>query len=135
MTTNIFEYAARNKLRFQSVKGPLTAEQLWDVPLRSSDDFNLNTVAKAANKALEESGENFVDTTKTAEHKRREMVMETIKYVIQTKIDEEKAAEKWAANRKERQQLLDILADKQAGKLSELSEKQLQKRIAELEQE
>lgn len=134
MTTNIFEYAARNKLRFQSVKGPLTAEQLWDVPLRSSDDFNLNTVAKAASKALEESGENFVETKKTPDHARREMVMEVVKYVIQTKLDEEKAAEKRAANRREKQQLMDILAEKQQGALSELSEKELKKRIAALEE-
>ena len=45
---NIFEYAARSKIRFQSTKGELTVEQLWDVPLRSRDDFNLNAVAKAA---------------------------------------------------------------------------------------
>lgn len=131
---NIFEYATRNKLRFASTKGDLTIEQLWDVPLRSRDDFNLNYVAKAASKAFKEiSEESFVETKKTPEHTRREMTLEVVKYVIDTKLAEEKAAEERAAKKQEKEKLLKILAEKQEGKLSELSEKELQKRIAALE--
>src|SRR5690348_8078495 len=108
---NIFEYATRNKVRFASVKGELSVEQLWDVPLRSRDDFNLNAVAKAASKALKDvTEENFVETKKTSDHTRREVALEVVKYVIETKITEEKAAEKRAANKLEKQQLLEILA-------------------------
>ena len=132
---NIFEYAARSKIRFQSTKGELTVEQLWDVPLRSRDDFNLNAVAKAANKAWKDiSEESFVETTKTPEHVRRETALEIVKYVIDTKLDEELAAKKRADNKIEKEKLLGILAEKQAGKLSELSEKELQKRIAALDE-
>lgn len=131
---NIFEYATRNKLRFASIRGELTTEQLWDVPLRSRDDFNLNTIAKAANKALKEiSEESFVETTKTAAHTRCEAAMEVVKYVIDVRLTEEETAKKRAANKQEREKLLGILAEKQDGKLSELSEKELQKRIAALE--
>lgn len=131
---NIFEYATRNVLRFASARGALSVEQLWDVPLRSRDDFNLNTIAKTANKALKEiSEESFVETTKTAEHTRREIAMEVVKYVIDTKLTEETAAKNRADKKLEKEKLLGILAEKQAGKLSELSEKELQKRIAALE--
>lgn len=131
---NIFEYATRNKLRFSSIRGELTIEALWDAPLRSRDDFNLNTIAKTANKALKEiSEESFVETTKTAEHTRREAAMEVVKYVIDTKLAEETAATNRTAKKQEKEKLLSILAEKQAGKLSELSEKELQKRIAALE--
>lgn len=131
---NIFEYATRNKLRFTSVRGDLTVEQLWDVPLRSRDDFNLNAVAKAASKAFKEiSEESFVETKRTPEHARREAVLEVVKYVIDVKLAEEKAAETRAEKKQEKEKLLKILAEKQAGKLSELSEKELQKRIAALE--
>lgn len=133
-TQNIFEYATRNKLRFASLRGELSVEQLWDVPLRSRDDFNLNVVAKTANKALKDiSEESFVETKKTPEHTRREMALEIVKYVIEVKVEEERTAEKRATNKKEKEKLLDILAEKQAGKLSELTEKELQKRIAALE--
>jgi hypothetical protein len=137
MAMNIFEYAARNKVRFQSTRGELTLEQLWDVPLRSNgsrDDFNLNAVAKAANKAWKDiSEESFVETAKTPEHVRLETTLEVVKYVIDTKLAEEEVAKKRADNKIEKEKLLAILSEKQAGKLSELSEKELQRRIAALE--
>jgi len=133
MTINIFEYAARNKLRFQSARGELTVEQLWDVPLRSRDGFDLDAVAKAANKAWKEvSEESFVETSKTAAHVRRETSLEVVKYVIDAKLSEEHAAKTRADNRIEKEKLLAILAEKQAGKLSDLSEKELQRRIEAL---
>lgn len=131
---NIFEYATRNKLRFPSIRGELTVEQLWDVPLRARDDFNLNSIAKNVNKAFKDvSEENFVETSKTVEHTRREAALETVKYVIETKIAEEKAAATRAEKRQEKEKLLSILAEKQAGKLSEMSENELKTRIAELD--
>ncbi len=131
---NIFEYAARHKIRFPSIRGELSVEQLWDVPLRSRDDFNLNAVAKVANKALKEvSEESFVETTKTIEHTRREAVMEIVKYVIDAKLAEEEAAKTRATRKQDKEKLLSILAEKQAGKLSELSEREVQRRIAALE--
>lgn len=133
MTMNIFEYATRNKLRFASIRGELSVEQLWDVPLRSTDDFNLNTIAKAANKTLKDSEENFVETAKTAVHTRREMAMEVIRHVIDTKLNEEQAAATRAERKREKEKLLAILAEKQEGKLSALSEKELQNRIRALE--
>jgi len=134
MATNIFEYATRGKVRFQSTRGELTVEQLWDVPLRSRDDFNLNAVAKAANKALKDvSEESFVEHAVTPEHTRREMALLLVKHVIDAKLVEEEDAKKRADNKIEKEKLLAILAEKQDGKLSELSEKELRRRIAALE--
>lgn len=130
---NIFEYATRNKLRFATARGELTTEQLWDVPLRSSDGFNLNAVAKVASKAWKDlSEESFVETAKTPEHTRRETALEVVKYVIEAKLADEAAAKKRSENRAEKEKLLAILAEKQDGKLSALSEKELQRRIAAL---
>lgn len=134
-TNNIFEYATRNKLRFASARGDLTIEQLWDVPLRSGDGFNLNAVAKTASKAWKDlSEESFVETAKTPEHTRRETVLEVVKYVIDAKLAEEAAAKKRAENKVEKEKLLAILAEKQDGKLSALSERELQRRIAALDE-
>jgi hypothetical protein len=131
---NIFEYATRNKLSFTSVRGQLSVEHLWDVPLRSRDDFNLNTIAKAVNKTLREiSEESFVETSKTTEHTRCEVAMDIVKHIINVKLAEEVDAAARVARKQEKEKLLAILAEKQDGKLSELSEKELQKRIAALE--
>jgi hypothetical protein len=135
MSTNIFETATRIKLRFTSPRGDLTVEQLWDVPLRSKDGFDLNALAKTANKAVKEMAEeNFVDTAvKTPEHTRRDLALEIVKHVIETKVTEEEAAKKRAENKIERDKILAILAEKQDGKLSALSEKELLRRIAALD--
>ena len=133
MVTNLFEYATRNKLRFSSVKGELSVEQLWDVPLRSRDDFNLDAVAKVTNRAWKAlTEESFVETEKTPEHTRREVALKVVKYVIDTKLTEEADAKRRAENKVEKEKLLKILAEKQEGKLSDLSEKELQRRIAAL---
>ena len=135
MSTNIFETATRIKLRFTSPRGDLTVEQLWDVPLRSKDGFDLNALAKTANKAVKEMAEeNFVDTAvKTPEHTRRELALEIVKHVIETKVAEEEAAKKRAENKIERDKILGLLAEKQNDKLSALSEKELLRRAAALE--
>lgn len=134
MATDIFEYATRNKIRFASARGELSIEQLWDVPLRSKDDFNLNTVAQTVNRAMKAaSEESFVETARTALHVKLETTLEIVKHVIGVRLAEEEAAKKRAENKADKERLLAILAEKQAGKLSELSEKELQKRIAALE--
>jgi len=135
MTTKIyelFEYATRNKLRFMSVKGELTLEQLWDVPLRSRDDFNLNAVAKVANMAKEAIEVSYVETTKTEANVWLETALEVVKYIIDVKLADEALAKKRAENKIEKEKLLAILAEKQDGKLSALSEAELKKRIAAL---
>lgn len=132
---NMFEFATRNKIRLPSTKGELSVEQLWDVPLRGNGDFNLDNVAKTVNKALKAaSEESFVETaSKSAAQTRLEVSLDVVKYVIQTKLDEEAADKRRAENRKEKARLMEILAEKQDGKLSELSERELKKRIAELD--
>jgi hypothetical protein len=129
-TSNMFEYATRNKIRFASTRGELSTEQLWDVPLRSKDGFDLDAVAKTANKTLKGlTEESFVSTERTPAIDRAELALEIVKHVIGVRLAEEAAAKRRAENRVERERLLAILAEKQAGKLSELSEKELQKRI------
>lgn len=133
---DIFEYALRNKLRFSSSRGDLTVEQLWDVPLRSGDGFNLNAVAKAANEAVKATNEeSFVEPARTPAHVRVETALEVVKYVIETKLAEEDVAKKRAQNKIRKEKLLAVLAEKQDGKLSELSERELKKQIAELDSE
>jgi hypothetical protein len=132
---DIFEYTTRYKLRFTSVRGELSVEQLWDVPLRSRDGFDLDAVAKTANKALKDiSEESFVETKQTPELAKRATILNVVKHVIEAKLADEAAADQRAKNKIEKEKLLAILAEKQAGKLSELSEKEIQRRIAALEE-
>jgi hypothetical protein len=134
MTINPFEYAARYKLRFATMRGDITVEQLWDVPLRSRDDFNLNMVAKTISRALKDATEeSFVEVRRTMFLTALETNLEIVKHIIEVKLKEEELVKKRADNRIEREKLLAILAEKQTGKLSALTEEEIKKRIESLE--
>lgn len=131
--SNLFEYATRNKIRFSSIKGELSVEQLWDVPLRSKDGFDLDAIAKTANKAWKSlTEESFVETKRTVQQSKAETALEIVKYVIDTKLEEEAKAVQRAKNRDEREYLLKVLAEKQLSKLSDMSVADIEKRIKNL---
>jgi hypothetical protein len=131
--SNMFEIATRSKLRFASPRGDLTAEQLWDVPLRSRDDFNLDGIAKAASKALKAvTEESFVDTRANPQQGRMELTLDIVKYVIQTKITEENETTKRADRKAEREKLMAALSKKQDDALDQMSEKDIKKRLEAL---
>jgi len=73
-----------------------------------------------------------VQTERTPAHIELEVKLAIVKFVIASKLDDEAAAKQRAANKTEREKLLKILAEKQDGKLSELSEAQLRRRIEAL---
>ena len=136
MISDIFQYASRNKLRFASVRGEITLENLWDAPLRSRDGFDLNAIAKSANatwKAATE--ENFVETTRTEAHVRLEVALDVIKHVIAAKLDDEATARRRADNKAKKEKLLAVLERKQDERLDSLSMKDIQKQIASLDEE
>lgn len=131
---NMFETASRTKLRFTSLRGDLTTEQLWDVPLRSRDGFDLDAVAKEANKRLKAmTEESFVSPAKSSASDKAELALEIVKRVISIKLAEEEAAATRASNRQKKERLLQILAEKQAGALSALSEQEIQNQIKALD--
>ena len=127
----MFEQATREKLRFMSSKGDITVEQLWDVPLRANQGFNLDAIARSHSKAVElASEESFVDEVKSSPGKTRaKLAFSIVKHVIDVKLMEEQASERRASNKQEREKLLAILAEKQEGKLTKLSEEELKRRI------
>lgn len=129
----MFEKATRLKLRFDSSRGDLTTEQLWDLPLLSKNGFDLDSVAKTANTELKSiSEESFVETRTNPRKGELELKLEIVKHVIKTKQDENAATLSATTKREERKKLEAILATKQAAKLEGLSEEDIQKRLDEL---
>lgn len=137
---NIFERASRAKLRLQSVAGPLTVEQLWDLPLVSKGGttrdikVDLDTVARSAFKALEEvTSQSFVDTTPHPKKAERELALEVVKHIIADKQTRAAAQQAAAENSQKKQVLLSALADKQNQAIGAMSEEEIRKQIAALE--
>lgn len=131
--SNIFKQAAQMKLRFPSVRGFLAAEQLFELPLTSKNGFDLDTVAKEANKLLKEQAqESFVSDSPDPRAAVYALMLDIVKEIIADKLAEAAAARTRSANAAERQRLLALLDEKNHDELKGLSKEELQKRISEL---
>lgn len=132
--SDLYKYAALNKLRFPSIRGALVVEQLFDMPLSSISGFDLDTVAREVNAELKACGEeSFVSTTPSPRHKELEVALDVVKDVIayrQAKIAESEARKHRAV---ERRRLLDALEAKKDQALSEASIDELEKQLAALD--
>lgn len=128
---NLFEEASRMGLRFKSVRGELSTEQLWTLQLTSKDGFDLDSIAKATNKALKEvSEESFVSTRKkNSDQTRLELALDVLKRVIEYKLEEEEKTKQRTAANGEKQLLLEALKEKREGKIGKLSEAEIQRRL------
>lgn len=131
--SNIFKKAARLKLRFPSIKGHLTVEQLYDLPLTSKSGFDLDSVAKTINAGLRLASEDsFVSTKPNLEKDLEQLCLDIVKEVIADKIAENEAKAKAVANRHEREKLLEVLQGKKDAALANLSEEELEAKIRAL---
>lgn len=128
-----FKKAARLKLRFPSIKGLLSVEQLYDLPLTSKAGFDLDSVAKAINSDLRLASEDsFVNTKPNLAKDLNQLCLDLVKEVIADKIAENEANAKAVANRHEREKLLTVLEGKKDAALANLSEAELEERIRAL---
>jgi hypothetical protein len=131
--TNIFEKATRRKLTFASVRGSLTVEDLWDLPLTSKNGCDLDTIAKSVNrelKACEE--ESFVATAPNPRREDLELRLDILKHIITTRQAENQAALARKGRDAEVQRLTEILAKKQDEAMMGMTAEQIQARINEL---
>lgn len=130
---NLFEYATRNAVRFSSIKGLITTEQLWDLPLQSKTNFDLDSVAKSANAELKAlTDDSFVATVTPPGKEQATIKLEIVKHVIAVKLAENEAARNASARKAEREKLLGILGDKQDEALKNLTADEIQARLAAL---
>jgi hypothetical protein len=120
---NIFEHASRVKLRFSSIVGELTTEQLWDLPLTNKGGrANLDAIARAVHaelKGLEEVS--FVECKPDPRKDELELELEILKHVIAVKLAEREAADQAATKAQRRAKLLDALASKENDELVGMS--------------
>lgn len=128
-----FEKAVRQKLRFPSIRGPLTTEDLWDLPLTSKNGLDLNSVAQAVNAEVKASGEESFVGESTPASATAVLKLEVVKSVIATKIAERDAEATRKQKREKRERLLELLANKEDAALQELTPEQIKEQIAALD--
>lgn len=130
---NIFEQAARNKLRFLTTKGFVMTEDLWDIPLTSKSGFDLDTIAKSVNTQLKShTEESFVKVSNNPLKDELTLQLEILKFVIadhQATVAARVAAQE---AKEKREKLLAALSKKQDMALENLSVDELKAQIEAL---
>lgn len=108
---NIFEYAAKNKLRFATERGLLTAEDLFDIKLSNQAGPSLDKIAIALDEELSKTEKSFVKKV-TPQNKELQIKLDIVKHVISVKQDQEEAKVAAAARATQRRILQEAIAKK-----------------------
>ena len=128
---NLFEVATREEWRFETPRGQITVEHLWQIPLTGGS--SIDAVAVNLNETLQKSAtKSFVNATTTAD-KQTELKLELVKYIIGVRLAEAKAKTEKAQLSSKRKLILEALAVKENEELLSGSKEDLQKRLAELQ--
>ena len=124
---NIFEYAARNKLRFP-YKGSITAEDLFDLSPEALDG-----IYKTLSRQVKVNQEESLLADKNEEDEQLGVKIEIIKFIVADKLAAIEKAKKTAATKMKAEKIRSILAKKQDAALEEMSAEELQKMLEELD--
>ena len=125
----IFEQASRLKLRFETTKGFLSTEDLWDLSLTS-----LDSIYRVINKKLKEESEESLITTRSKSNKELDLKVEILKHVVKVKQEEAELKKARQERLNELELLRNLKQEKQMDALKGMDLESLNKRIAELEE-
>lgn len=127
---NLFEVATRQKYRFETSKGLVSAEELWDLNLVS-----LDIMARFINKQIKESEEeSFI---KPMNNKDAHLVnkLELLKHIIGVRLEEKEVSKSRAEKQAQLNTLKEIAARKADEALTAKSLEEIQAMIEKLESE
>lgn len=130
---NIFEKAAKVRLRFDTQKGQLVVEDLFDLSLQS-----LDRLAQAVNRNLKaEAEESFLPDTNKARKAQtyNDLRLEVLKHVIDVKLKEQDAAKQREDRKAKLESLKALAANKQSEAFAAQSLEEIMAQINALESE
>lgn len=131
----MFEKASRQNLMFETAKGLLNVTDLWRLPLTSnkSSVVNLDDIAKALHVKLRDDVQiSFVNTDKAVVESEDSLRFEIVKHIINVLKAEQKEEQSRCEKAAKKQQMLGILAQKEASDLMSLPMDELRKMISEM---
>lgn len=127
----MYKKASQKKLRFNTNRGVLSVEHLWDLPKEEIRQL----VIKAREAAKKSSGEvndtelSFLDAPVKTKATDDELRFEILKDIYLTKKSAEEKAQKRAEAKENNKKILDLIARKQDEALEKKSIKELEKML------
>lgn len=120
----MFKQASKLKLRFQTNRGLLSTEQLWDL-----SQTDLSNAVKAVKKVLKKNDDDelsFLEDTKVVDVENQ-LRFDILKDVYLTKKKENEELRDAAETKAHNQKILALIAEKKDGQLKEMSVEELEK--------
>lgn len=119
-TINLFEFAAKNKLRFPH-RGQINVEDLFDLSIQE-----LDKVYKTLNAVLKKEQEDSLLTVRSNESFDIEVQISIIKHIVTEKQKEIEDQKNAAAKRARRQRIMEIMDSKNDAELQNKTKEELQ---------
>ena len=128
----MYKQSAKLKLRFPSNRGPVTVEDLFDMPLTSKSGFSLNDIAKVLNKEVGMSAEEDFVGDSSPTNPLAVLKLDVVKDVIAHVKADLALVKARSLNSAKRARLQSLIANKQNEADAELTLEELVKMEAEL---
>jgi hypothetical protein len=119
-----FKLASQQKLRFQTTKGLLSTEQLWDL---SIDD--LDALAVSLEAEHKQSGKKSFLVKTSSKDKTAKLRFDIVLDVLNTKVEEMEAATEAKEIKEHNKKIITLIAEKQDESLKGKSIKELEKML------
>lgn len=123
----MFEKASRLALRFESTRGKLSVEQLWDLPMTE-----LNELYKGLNKVKSSANEDSLLDEKTSEEKLVDLKLSLIRHVAEVRKKEAKDKKDEAQLRADLKTIDDAIAEAEDRNLKSLTPEELRRKREEI---
>lgn len=123
-----FETATRRKLRFQTTKGNLSIEDLWDVPLTVLDE-----AYKGLSRQIRDAEDDSLLAKKDSGAEEASLKRDLVKHVVQVRQAEATEKTARAARRAQAARVRELIAQKNDEALAGKSTDELNALLAELE--
>lgn len=127
-----FEEASRLKLRYETNRGNITTEDVWDLPLTSGTGVSLDDLAKELNKKVKESEEESFVVQKSKSNIVLDLKFSIVKHIIKVRLAEIEQKENEALNKAKKDKLIDIIGEKEDEGLKNKSISELKKMVKKL---
>lgn len=140
-TQNPILVAVANQVRFETARGPLTLEQLFQIPVDGSDEVTLNKIGRklsSMKKELAGDDSDFAEVNTGADAEELEKIELCLAVVKQVKEYREEEIKEAVAAKEKASQLEELeaaLETAEGKELSKKSPKQIKKMIAKLKGE
>lgn len=119
----MYKQASKQKLRIETERGPLSVEQLWDLPLAV-----LDRTAQALNDLYKKSGKKSYLVSSSRKDKTLKLKFDIVLDVLTTKVDDNAAIRDKDADKQHNAKIDALIAQKQDDMLKEMSIEDLEKK-------